>query len=666
MNSEDLPRTSSSEENQNNDSAEQTNHKDSHKKNTPGNDGEGRHGKHLTKKKLFLLTFGALGIVYGDIGTSPLYALRECFSGKHAIFPTDDNVLGVLSLIFWSLIIIISIKYLSLVMRADNDGEGGILALMALVKPEKATGWKYILILTIGLFGASLLYGDGIITPAISVLSAVEGLVVATPFFEPYIIPLTIIILTLLFAVQRRGTAKVGKMFGPVTFVWFSTIALLGIFSIIKTPEVLKSINPFYAVNFFIENGFHAFITLGLVFLVVTGGEALYADMGHFGYKPIKIAWFFLVLPCLLLNYFGQGALVLRDTEAVKNPFYLLAPEWAVYPMIIIATSAAAIASQAVISGAFSLTFQALQLGYLPRMRILHTSEEERGQIYIPQLNWILYIATVALVLGFKSSGNLAAAYGISVTTTMVITTILLFIAMRSLWKWSFPAAVIVTSFFLIIDLSFWSANILKFFQGGWVPLVIGATIYILMTTWNNGRRNLLEKIRQQTMSLENFITEILSIRMIAIPGTAVYMSSNSKGTPPPLILNIKHNRLLHKQIVILTIKFHKVPHIKSEDRILVEQPTEGFYRVIANYGFMDITNIQQIIELLNKEGVKLKMENTTFFLGRETLIPNRKKGLGMFVDKLFILMSNNAQRATEFFNIPPNRVFEVGTQVEL
>ncbi|MBK8552509.1 MAG: potassium transporter Kup [Ignavibacteria bacterium] len=666
MNSEDLPRTSSSEENQNNDSSGQPNLKDSYNENTSRSDGESHHKKHLNKKKLFLLTISALGIVYGDIGTSPLYALKECFHGHNAIFPTDDNVLGVLSLVFWSLIIVITTKYLILVMRADNDGEGGILALMALVKPEKSSGWKYLIILALGLFGAALLYGDGIITPAISVLSAVEGLKIATPFFEPYIIPLTVLILTFLFAVQYKGTARVGKVFGPVTFIWFISIALLGIISVFETPEVLQSINPFYAVNFFIENGFHGFVILGTVFLVVTGGEALYADMGHFGCKPIKIAWFTLVLPCLLLNYFGQGALLLRNEEAAINPFFLLAPQWALYPMVILATFATVIASQAVISGAFSLTFQALQLGYLPRMRILHTSEEERGQIYIPQLNWILFVATIALVLSFKSASNLAAAYGIAVTTTMVITTILLFVAMRRLWKWSLPLAVIVTSFFLIIDLSFWGANLLKIFQGGWVPLAMGGLIYFLMTTWNNGRRNLLEKIRQQTMSLENFITEILSIRMIAIPGTAVYMSSNSKGTPPPLILNIKHNRLLHKQIVILTVKFLKVPHTKPEERILIEQPTEGFYRVIANFGFMDVTNIQQIIELMNKQGIKLNLEKTTFFLGRETLIPNRKKGLGMFVDKLFILMSNNAQRATEFFNIPPNRVFEVGTQVEL
>lgn len=618
-------------------------------------------------KKLLLITLGALGVVYGDIGTSPLYALRECFYGSHRIELTDNNILGVLSLIFWALIIIISIKYLVFVMRADNDGEGGILALMSLVRPaQKSKGWRYMLVFVLGLFGASLLYGDGIITPAISVLSAVEGLNVATPFFEPYVLPLAIIIITFLFAVQHKGTSGIGRIFGPVTFIWFISIAALGLNYIFKNPEVLKSINPYYAVNFFIENGLHGFIILGSVFLVVTGGEALYADMGHFGRKPIKLAWFSLVLPSLLLNYFGQGALLLENEEAAANPFYYLAPEWALYPLVILATIAAAIASQAVISGAFSLTFQALQLGYLPRMRILHTSEEERGQIYIPQLNWILFVATIGLVLTFGSSSNLAAAYGISVTTTMVITSILLFIAMVRLWKWSVGLSVIIISFFLVIDLSFWSANMLKVFQGGWVPLAIGTLIYILMSTWNSGRKNLLEKIRQQTMSLENFITEILSIRMISIPGTAIYMSSNSKGTPPPLILNIKHNRLLHKQIIILTIKFHKVPHIRPDSRIEVEQPTEGFYRVIANYGFMDMTNIHQILEQLEKQGIKLKMESTTFFLGRETLLPDRKKGLSYIKDKLFILMANNAQRATDFFNIPPNRVFEVGTQVEL
>lgn len=552
-------------------------------------------------------------------------------------------------------------------MRADNDGEGGILALMSLVSSaEKKSGFKYIFITTLGLFGAALLYGDGIITPAISVLSAVEGLKIATPFFNPYIIPLTVLILVSLFAVQYKGTAGVGKIFGPITFIWFIVIAVLGISSIAKNPDVLRAINPYFALHFFVDNGFHGFVILGSVFLVVTGGEALYADLGHFGKSPIKLAWFSLVLPCLLLNYFGQGALILKNVAAVENPFYYLAPEWALYPLVILATIATVIASQALISGAFSITFQALQLGFLPRMRILHTSEDERGQIYIPQINWILLVCTIALVLGFKSSSNLAAAYGIAVTSTMVITTILLSVAMVKLWKWSKLVVFFVITFFLIIDLSFWGANLLKVLQGGWVPLTMGAVIYFLMTTWHNGRKNLLNKIHEQTLSIENFVTEFLSIRMIAIPGTAIYMSSSSTGTPPPLIKNITHNRLLHKQVVILTIKFHKVPHIRLEERIQIEQPTEGFYRVIANYGFMDITNIQQIIELLDKQGIKIKMEKTTFFLGRETLIPKKKNLFEMIRDKIFILMSNNSQRATDFFNIPPTRVYEVGTQVEL
>ena len=489
---------------------------------------------------------------------------------------------------------------------------------------------------------------------------------IATPFFNPYIIPLTVLILVSLFAVQYKGTAGVGKIFGPITFIWFIVIAVLGISSIVKNPDVLRAINPYFALHFFVDNGFHGFVILGSVFLVVTGGEALYADLGHFGKSPIKLAWFSLVLPCLLLNYFGQGALILKNVAAVENPFYYLAPEWALYPLVILATIATVIASQALISGAFSITFQALQLGFLPRMRILHTSEDERGQIYIPQINWILLVCTIALVLGFKSSSNLAAAYGIAVTSTMVITTILLSVAMVKLWKWSKLVVFFVITFFLIIDLSFWGANLLKVLQGGWVPLTMGAVIYFLMTTWHNGRKNLLNKIHEQTLSIENFVTEFLSIRMIAIPGTAIYMSSSSTGTPPPLIKNITHNRLLHKQVVILTIKFHKVPHIRLEERIQIEQPTEGFYRVIANYGFMDITNIQQIIELLDKQGIKIKMEKTTFFLGRETLIPKKKNLYEMVRDKIFILMSNNSQRATDFFNIPPTRVYEVGTQVEL
>ncbi len=593
--------------------------------------------------------------------------MRECFHSGHGLPPTIENVLGILSLIFWSLILLISIEYILIVLRADNDGEGGILALMALIKPRaESKTRKSFLIVFFGLFGAALLYGDGVITPAISVLSAVEGLKVATPFFEPYIVPVTLVILIALFAVQHKGTAGVGRVFGPVTMIWFLSIAALGVTSIAENPEVLNAVNPYHAIDFFVRNKFMGFIILGSVFLVVTGGEALYADMGHFGPLPIRLAWFTFVLPSLLLSYFGQGALIIRNKEALENPFYYLAPEWALYPLVVLATFATVIASQAVISGAFSLTFQALQLGFLPRMRIVHTSEEERGQIYIPQLNWLMLIATLALVVGFKSSSNLASAYGIAVTTTMVITTSLLFVAMRKLWGWNLGISIIITMFFLTIDLSFWGANILKVFQGGWVPLVMGVVIYIIMTTWRNGRRALQDKIKEQTMSIEEFVTEILSIRAFSIPGTAIYMSSNSSGAPPPLIKNIKHNRLLHKQVIILTILFEKIPYVRQSERIEYENPTEGFYRVVARYGFMDKTNIFQIIEMLNDRGIKINIEKTTFFLGRETIIPKRKGLYDGVKDRLFVLLSNNSQRATEFFNLPPDRVFEVGTQVEI
>lgn len=550
-------------------------------------------------------------------------------------------------------------------MRADNEGEGGILALMELVRPKKQ-GLGFFIIITLGLFGAALLYGDGIITPAISVLSAVEGLQVATPALEHYVIPITVIILFLLFYFQKRGTGKVGQVFGPIMIIWFLSIALLGIGAIIKNPEVLNAVNPVYAYNFFISNGFQGFVILGLVFLVVTGGEALYADMGHFGRRPIKIAWFTLVLPCLLMNYFGQGAILLQEPEAAKNPFYFLAPDWALYPMVAISTMATVIASQALISGAFSITQQALQLGYLPRLRIIHTSQDERGQIYIPQLNWLLFIGTIWLVISFKSSGNLAAAYGIAVTSTMVITTILAFVAMTKLWKWSLSLAITVSVFFIIIDLAFWGANLLKIMNGGWVPLAIGLGIFFIMTTWNWGRKILLKKIEEVTQPIEKFIDEVMSVRLVSTPGTAIYMSSNPKGTPPALVKNMKHNRVLHKQIIVLSIIFKKVPHVNIDDGIEIQNPTDGFFRVIASYGFMDNANINQIIEVLNKKGIEINLNNTTFFLGRELLVAKDKYGFLRMRKKLFILLSRNSQRATEFFDIPTDRVFEVGSQIEI
>ncbi|MEO8514481.1 MAG: potassium transporter Kup [Ignavibacteria bacterium] len=618
-----------------------------------------------TLKYLLYLSLGALGVVYGDIGTSPLYALKECFSVTHGVKPTHDNVLGVLSLVFWALIIVISVKYLIIVMRANNEGEGGILALMELVRPRNK-GMGFMIIISLGLFGAALLYGDGIITPAISVLSAVEGLQIAAPALEHYVIPITIIILFILFYFQKRGTGKVGSVFGPIMIVWFIAIAVLGIAAIIKNPEVLYAVNPLYAYSFFIHNGFHGFVILGSVFLVVTGGEALYADMGHFGPKPIRLAWFLLVLPCLVMNYFGQGAMMLQNPAAAESPFYYLAPDWALYPMVAISTIATVIASQALISGAFSITQQALQLGYLPRVRIIHTSQEERGQIYIPQLNWLLFIGTIMLVLSFRSSSNLAAAYGIAVTSTMVITTILAFVAMTKLWKWSVPVAVIISLFFIVIDLAFWGANLLKVLHGGWVPLVIGMVIYSIMITWNWGRKLLLCKIEEETQPIENFIDEVMSVRLVSTPGTAIYMSSNPKGTPPALVKNMKHNRVLHKQIIVLSIIFKKVPHINIEDSIEIENPTDGFYRVIASYGFMDNANIQQIIEELNKKEIVININKTTFFLGRELLVAKEKYGVTRLRKKLFILLSRNSQRVTEYFNIPNDRVFEVGSQIEI
>lgn len=617
-------------------------------------------------KYLLYLSLGAVGIIYGDIGTSPLYAIKECFSPSHGLPINHDNILGVLSLIFWSLIIVVTIKYHLLIIRLDNEGEGGIMALMELVRPKVNNRFSYIIVIALGLFGASLLYGDGVLTPAISVLSAVEGLNVATPFFEPYIIPLTLIILFILFYFQKRGTEKVGAIFGPITTIWFLSLATLGVSSIIQNPEVISAVNPVYAVNFFLMNKFLGFIVLGSVFLVVTGGEALYADIGHFNHKAIQIAWFFLALPSLLLNYFGQGALLLRKPETVVNPFYLLAPDWALYPMVILATMATIIASQAVITGSFSLTHQAVQLGYLPRVNIIHTSEDERGQIYIPHVNWLLFGAIVFLVLEFRSSSNIAGAYGVALTTTMLITTFLAFFAMRRIWRWSLPLVIIVCTFFLIADVSFFSSNMLKIAHGGWFPLALGLGIYIVMRTWNWGRKILLRKIDEETQPIQKFIDEFMSTRLMTIAGTAIYMSSNPKGTPSALAKNLKHNKILHKQIIVLSILFEKAPHVNPEETVFIENPTEGFYRVVFHYGFMDKANIKQIIEVLNRKGIAVKMEKTTFFLGRELLVVKDKAGFKRFRKKLFILLSRNSQRATEYFNIPDDRVFEVGSQIEL
>jgi KUP system potassium uptake protein len=615
---------------------------------------------------LLKLTIGALGIVFGDIGTSPLYALRVCFTGEHGIAVTDQNILGILSLIFWSLILVVSIKYLVIILRADNEGEGGILALMALVLPKKKRR-RYFLILAMGLFGSALLYGDGMITPAISVLSAVEGLKIATPFFEPYIISITFIILLGLFYFQSKGTGKVGMIFGPVILLWFISLALLGINSIVKHPQVFKALNPYYAIHFFQANGLESLVILGAVFLVVTGGEALYADLGHFGKKPIRLGWFYLVLPCLVLNYFGQGALILDNPQAVVNPFYYLAPGWALYPLVILATLATVIASQAVISGAFSLTYQAIQLGFVARFRIVHTSPNERGQIYIPQLSWILFSATIALVGFFKTSDNLAGAYGVAVSTTMVITTLLAFLVMRNVWKWSFPASASAVCFFLIIDLSFFAANIIKVPEGGWVPLLVAGSIYFMMTTWYRGKRMMAIQINRTTDSLNKFLTYYQNKAQSVVDGTAIYLTRNSHGTPPALFFNLKHNKVIHEKIFILSIQFERVPHVDLLKKFKVAILDNHITLLILHYGYMDTTDVPKAIQLLKeKKDVMIDLKNASFFLGRESVVITKDTGMSPLRENLFDFLGRNSARVSKYFNLPPEKVFEIGSRIKL
>jgi KUP system potassium uptake protein len=617
---------------------------------------------------ILYMALGALGVVYGDIGTSPLYALRESFHEGYGLPLEPANILGVLSLIFWSLILVISVKYLLFVMRADNHGEGGILALTALIRPENGVvrhSFRWGLIL-LGLFGTALLYGDGVITPAISVLSAVEGLEVATPFFEPYILPITIVILIALFMFQSRGTERVGKVFGPATLIWFIVLAVLGLRWIVRQPGVLAALNPLYAVEFFAANGIPGFLVLGSVFLVVTGGEALYADMGHFGKAPIRLAWFTIVLPALLINYLGQGALLLEFPEAVENPFYRMAPSWALYPVVLIATIATVIASQALITGAFSLTMQAIQLGYLPRSAIEHTSPAEFGQIYIPSVNWLLMVSCIALVLAFGSSSNLAAAYGVAVTTTMVITTLLLFVVARERWRWPLAAGVAFTAFFLVIDLSFWSANLLKIPDGGWFPLAVGAAGFTLMTTWWRGRSILRDRLRTGTLRFDDFAKRIRDEAIQRVPGTAVFMYGDPEGTPPALLHNLEHNKVLHEHVVLLSVTTEERPHVLRQDRIDVQPLDNGFARVMLHYGFMEDPNVPRDLALARNRGLDIDPQQVSYFLGRERLLATNKEGMALWRERLFALMSRNSRNATDFFRLPPDRVVELGAQVEL
>jgi KUP system potassium uptake protein len=610
------------------------------------------------------LVIAALGVVFGDIGTSPLYTMKECFGGDHAVPPTPENVLGILSLIFWSILIVISLKYVVFIMRADNKGEGGIMALMSLIvqKAQINASLRYALML-LGLIGASLFYGDGIITPAISVLSAVEGLEVLKPESHAYVIPISLTILIGLFGFQKGGTAQVGALFGPVMMVWFGTLAAFGIHSLVQAPHVLAAVNPEYAVRFFANHGWQGMLALGAVVLAVTGGEALYADMGHFGRQPIRKAWFLLVLPALLLNYFGQGALLFRDPAAVQNPFYLLVPPGGLALMIGLATLATIIASQAVISGAFSLTSQAIQLSFCPRLSIQYTSEEEMGQIYIPWINWVLMLGIVGLVLGFRSSTNLAAAYGIAVTGTMAIDTILAFVVMYSLWKWNPYLSGVAALGFLTVDLAFFGANSTKIIEGGWFPLAIGAIVFTLLTTWKRGRDLLSEKLQEEAMPIEEFLANLAENPPVRVPGTAVFMTGSRSGVPFALLHNLKHNKVLHETVVILTVLTKPVPRVAPEKRREVQKLGDSLFRINLHYGFKEAPNIPRVLKSSSRE-FDIDLADTTFFLSRETLIPASSPKMALWRVKLFIGMARNTSSAAGYFRIPSDRVIELGTQV--
>ena len=627
---------------------------------------------HGAPRRLLPLTFTALGVVYGDIGTSPLYAMRECFFGSHSVPPTHDNVLGVLSLIIYSLLLVISIKYIALVMRADNQGEGGVLALTALVpgRTGAAGGAARLavgrpVLIALGIFGTALLYGEGMITPAISVLGATEGLEVATALFRPYVVPLTVAILIGVFVIQKYGTHRVGGLFGPIMIVWFLTIAVLGVMWIARAPAVLAAFDPRYAFSFFASNGWTGFAVLGAVVLVATGAEALYADMGHFGKQPIRVAWFALVLPALILNYLGQGALLLHQPD-VDHPFFLLAPSWALYPLVVLATAAAIIASQALISGAFSITRQAIQLGLAPRLEVEHTSAREMGQIYIPQVNWALMAATLVIVVGFGSSSALAAAYGLGVTLTMVITGMLLYVVMTERWRWPVPVAASVMAVFLTIDLAFFLANGLKIPQGGWVTLGIAMLLFTLMTTWKTGRRLVAERLTARAMPLDDFIDMISKVQPARVPGTSVFMTAQPVGTPPALAHNVRYNKVLHNHVVVLTVSTAQQPHVPVDQRVSVEAVGHNLFNVRVQYGFMEDPDVPAALMQAREQGLPLDADDLTYFLGRETIIVTARKGMAIWREKLFVLMARNAVRANTFFRLPPERVVELGVQVEM
>ena len=613
-----------------------------------------------------LLVLGAIGVVFGDIGTSPLYALKEVFGSAHGMALTEANVLGALSLIFWTLAVVVTAKYVALIMRADNHGEGGILALLALVVRLTRDNKRLRYVLgVLGVFGATLFYGDAVITPAISVLSAVEGLEVVAPQLHPFVVPVSLTVLIGLFVIQAFGTGRVGVFFGPLTALWFGTLAALGTASIAETPAVLAAVHPNYAYHFFADHPLISFIALGAVVLAVTGTEALYADMGHFGRGPIRVAWVSVVWPALLLNYFGQGALLLRRPEAVENPFYMMAPEWFLVPLVALATCATVIASQAVISGAFSLTRQAIQLGLLPRMRITHTSAREGGQIYISTVNWLLLAGVVFLVLEFRSSSGLAAAYGMAVTGAMMVDTVLVGAVMVLLWRWPRPLAAVIVAVMLAIDMTFFAANTLKFFAGGWLPLLIALALFAVLTTWRRGRQLVIARKKENAIGRDAFI-ELMTDDIPRVQGTAVFLTGDRDIAPGALLHNLKHNKVLHERVVFLTVKVEDVPYVADADSADIKDLGRNFYRVLLRYGFMQQPDIPRALELCGRAGLPFEMMETTFVLGRDTVIPTRLPGMAIWREHLFAWMTRNAASAKDFFRIPANRVIELGSQIEI
>jgi KUP system potassium uptake protein len=626
------------------------------------------HAHPIRTQPLPALAIAAIGVVFGDIGTSPLYALKEAFSPQHGIGLSPSSILGVISLLFWAIIVVVSLKYVLFVMRADNDGEGGVLALMALALRGFPREGKWIGVLTaLGIFGACMFYGDAVITPAISVISAVEGLEVAAPHLATYVVPITLVIVIGLFMIQKHGTEVVGSLFGPIMIVWFVTIALLGLYHIVNAPYVIAALNPWYAFDFMRAHAVQAYHVLGSVFLVLTGAEALYADMGHFGAKPIRFGWYGLVMPALVLNYFGQGALLLHDPKAIQNPFYLLAPDWAVLPLVVLATVATVIASQAVISGAFSLTSQAIQLGYVPRMKIQHTSASAIGQIYIPVINWLLLVVIIMVVLAFKSSDNLAAAYGIAVTTTMVITTILACVVMVRVWNWNKLWVGFIILSFITVDLSFFGANLLKLPEGGWFPLLVGAFLFFLLLTWFKGRQIVKERTAADGIPLMPFVQGLLAHPPHRVSGTAIYLTGSDTLVPVSLLHNLKHNKVLHERTIFLTFITLDIPYVDDSKRIEIKELGGGLYLVRATYGFNETPDVKAVLKQLEtQQNMSFDLMDTSFFLARETVVPTQLPGMSVWRERIFAWMHQNAAKPTDFFSIPANRVVELGTKIEI